>query len=196
MYYIVGLGNRGKEYEKTRHNIGREVVYKFSKDNNLSDFRNDKKSHSLQSVGNVDGEDVVCILPENYMNNSGGSVAPYISSKNSDHLIVVHDDIDIPVGKIKIVYGKGSGGHGGVESIIKSIGTKDFTRIKIGVTKVSLFTNKLKKPKGEKAVVRHVLGKHGIFEKKIIQDVQEKSVDIILSIIKNGSLESMNKYNS
>lgn len=195
MYYIAGLGNTGKEYENTRHNAGREIVLRFAKENNLSDFRDDKKSRSLQATGNIEGKEVVCILPENYMNNSGGSVAQYISDKNPNELIVVHDDMDIPLGTIKIVQGKGSGGHGGVESIVKTIGTKDFIRVKVGVTKISPFTKKIKKPTTEKGVIRHVLGKYGMFEKKLVEDSIKKSINALHSIIKDGPLEAMNKYN-
>src|SRR3989338_3389760 len=138
MMLIVGLGNLGKEYQKTRHNAGFMVLDEFAKVNGFPSFKLSKKHSSLISEGFLSRTKVVLAKPQTFMNNSGKAVAslaklsfPKLSLAKD--LVVVHDDIDIPLGKVKVSKGSGSAGHKGVESIIQSLGTKDFTRIRIGI---------------------------------------------------------------
>lgn len=195
MFYIIGLGNPGDEYKGTRHNIGREIVEKFSNKFDFSDFDFDKKHNALISEGKIKKEGVFVVLPETFMNKSGNALKKIItSSKKAKTLVVVHDDLDMPVGKTKIVFGKGDGGHKGVVSIARAIKTKEFIRIKIGISGATP-GGKIKKPKGEEKVVKHVLGKFSPKEQKEITKVQKKIVDALEDIILNDYLHAMNNFN-
>jgi PTH1 family peptidyl-tRNA hydrolase len=160
---IVGLGNPGTEYEKTRHNAGRIVLQHIAKENDFSDWKNDIKIKALRSKGEItiekDTEKFDFILPETFMNNSGNAVMQLIDSpKKLKNLVVAYDDLDIPVGEIKISYNRSSGGHNGLESVIKKVTSTEFVRIRIGVSPHTP-TGKLRKPKGEEAVLKFLLGK-------------------------------------
>ena len=195
MFYIVGLGNPEKEYESTRHNVGREIVEMFSDKNSFNSFSFDKKNNALISEGKIKREKVTTILPETFMNKSGNSLKKLItSSKKAKNLVVVHDDLDLPIGKFKIVFAKNSGGHKGIDSINKSIKTKDYIRIKVGIS-AETPTGKLKKPKGEEKVIKHVLGKFSPKEQPIIKKVEKKILESLEEIILNGYLSAMNKFN-
>lgn len=194
MKYIVGLGNPGKKYEGTRHNMGREVVEQFARAHGFSDFRQDKRTQSLQSQGTVNGEDIVCVLPDTYMNESGKTVGLLMKKEEGD-LIVVHDEIDLPLGVMRLSEKSGHGGHGGVRSIVESIKTKDFIRLRIGVAKRTLFTREIKKPKTVGGVVRHVLGSYGLLEAKEIPDIQQRAVDALTKLLTDGIISTMNTYN-
>lgn len=129
MTIIIGLGNPGKRYTNTPHNIGFEIIDKFAKENNFPEFKLSKKSNALVSESN----NIILAKPQTFMNESGKSVKKICGGRASADLIVVHDDIDLPLGKIRISKDRGSAGHKGVKSIIKELGTKNFTRIRIGV---------------------------------------------------------------
>lgn len=159
MHVIVGLGNPGAEYENTRHNIGRMAVQDFCAKNNFPEFAFDKKSNALISVGEVGKEKVTAVLPETFMNKSGDAVAKFVKSKKAaEQLVVVHDELDLPLGRAKISFNKSSGGHRGVESIAKAVGTEAFVRLRIGISP-STSSGKLKKPTGEEKVNKFILGK-------------------------------------
>ncbi len=139
MYTIVGLGNPGPEYADTRHNTGRIIVAML------------EKAHALPPKTRV-------IVPTTFMNQSGKAVTPYIKTKKAAaSLIVVHDDLDLPLGAVRVAFGAGAGGHNGVKSMQSALKTKDFIRIKVGVSKLA--RGKAKKPEGEKAVLAFLLGK-------------------------------------
>jgi len=147
---IVGLGNPGTKYKKTRHNIGFRILDKFQNENNFSNFEFSKKFNSLISDGIIKKKTILLTKPETFMNNSGISVKKLINfyKIKSSNVIVVHDDIDLIFGTIRISERRGSAGHKGVESIIKELGTKDFTRIRIGIR-----DKKLKNKNTEKYVL-------------------------------------------
>ncbi len=176
MFLIFGLGNPGDEYEGTRHNVGRSVVSLLAKNNDFEDFVPDKKTNSLFSSGKIGKEKVQLFLPEGFMNNSGKTVLKVVKGKPPFlKVVVLHDDLDIPVGRVKISFGKKSGGHRGVESIAKAIKTNDFVRVRIGISPVTV-SGKIKKPQGEKDVIDFILGK---LTKKEAEDLKKN--------IKNGS---------
>jgi len=125
---IIGLGNPGEKYNKTRHNIGFEIIDQIKETNNFPNFKLSKKFKALIS----EKDKVILVKPQTFMNLSGQSVKAIASFYKTKDLIVIHDDIDLTIGKIRISKNRGSAGHKGVESIIKEIG-KDFTRIRIGV---------------------------------------------------------------
>lgn len=142
MFLIVGLGNPGKEYEKTRHNVGFMVLDEFTKTHEFPSFKLSKKHSSLVSEGKLSEAKVVLVKPQTFMNNSGKAVASLarlsfpklsLAKELAGELVVIHDDIDISLGKTKVSKGSGSAGHKGVDSIIQSLGTKNFTRIRIGI---------------------------------------------------------------
>lgn len=137
---IIGLGNPGEKYNNTPHNIGFEAIDEFAKENNFPDFKLSKKFNALIS----EKDDILLAKPQTFMNESGKSVKKIIRNSKSTlrgasseirNLIIIHDDIDLELGKIKVSKNRGSAGHKGVESIIKELGNKDFIRIRIGVSK-------------------------------------------------------------
>lgn len=174
---IIGLGNSGKEYEKTRHNAGRMLVEKLAKQEDFDDFIFSKTANALVSKGSIDGENVTLVLPETMMNLSGKSAAQFVKSpKAAKSLLVVHDDLDLPLGTIKMVVGRGSGGHKGVESIMRAIKTKDFARIRVGISAIGK-KNQAKKVSGEEKVIKHVIGKFKPAEDTTLKKVMKKGVE-------------------
>lgn len=135
MILMVGLGNPGKKYEKTRHNIGFRIVEEFAKESGFPDFQPSKKFKALISERSLGKERIILVKPQIFMNNSGKAVRGIVKfyKIKPESLRVVHDDIDLPLGKIKIGQGQGSAGHKGVQSIINELGTKDFWRVRIGI---------------------------------------------------------------
>lgn len=194
-YIIVGLGNPGDEYEGSRHNAGRSCVQKFQVQNNFEEWSENKKTQDLLSEGNIGKNKVLLLLPETFMNHSGKAVSACVKSvKAAQTLIVVYDDIDLPLGAIRVAFGRSSGGHRGLESVIKSIKTKDFIRVRIGVSP-STPKGKLKKPRGEQKVLDFLLGSFRKPEEIVFKKVSKKVNEILITIITNGRAVAMNKYN-
>ncbi len=161
MIIIVGLGNPGEKYKNTRHNVGFQVIDEFARENNFPEFKLSKKFSALVSKK----ENIVLVKPQTFMNESGKTVKALLKNTTRTVLVVIHDDIDLPLGKIRISKNRGSAGHKGVESIIKEIGTKDFTRFRIGIS------SKTGKPRNAE---KYVLQKFNKEEEKIIkQAIQE-----------------------
>ncbi len=183
MKTIIGLGNPGKEYENTRHNAGRIAVEYFVKKNDLPEFRLDKKSNSFVSKSGK----ILAVLPETFMNKSGFSAAKLFKAKKENKdLVVVHDDLDLPLGKIKISYGKNSGGHKGVESIMRAIKTKNFVRIRIGVISGK------KKPVD---ILKFIVGKFKPDEEKEFKKVLKKTAESLETIIDSSPERAMSEFN-
>ncbi len=170
---IIGLGNPGEKYNKTRHNIGFEIIDQFKEKNSFPDFKLSKKFHSLIS----EDKKIILAKPQTFMNKSGQAVKALIGFYKTKDLIIIHDDIDLLEGKIKVSKDRGSAGHKGIESIIKEIG-KNFIRLRIGIQPEK------GKPKNPE---RFVLQR---FNKKT------KAVEALESLIENGLEKTMNKYNS
>ncbi len=188
MYIIVGLGNPGEEYDLTRHNTGRMVVGEFLKRNKFADLIFDKKLNALKSEGKIEKEKVLAMLPETFMNNSGSAVVKLISSKKkAEKLMVVHDDLDLPLGRFKISFARSSAGHRGVESIIKKIKTDGFIRIRVGISPK-------KKPSG-KELLKLLLGKFSPKEMKIFKKTSKEIVPAMESVVVNGLGKAMSDYN-
>ncbi len=185
-YIIVGLGNPGEEYVETRHNVGRMVLDAFVKTHDLSDFEFDKKLNALVTDGKFGKNKVTMIKPETFMNKSGDSVRSLIKSKKAaETLIVIHDDLDIPLGKMKISFNKSSGGHRGVESIMKAIKTEEFIRIRIGIS-AETASGKIKKPQGEEKVIKAILGDFKKDEMPELKKMIKKSVLALEKVIADG----------
>lgn len=157
--FIVGLGNTGGEYAKTRHNAGRMAVELLAKKEGAGDFKLKKSANALVVTDSICSAKVSLVLPETMMNLSGKSVCALVKSKKAaEKLVVLRDDLDLPIGVIKMTFGRGSGGHKGVESIMRAIKTKDFAQIKIGISSATP-KGKLRKPNSEEKVIKHVIGK-------------------------------------
>jgi len=185
-YYIVGLGNPGDEYKESRHNIGRDVVDFFRKKNGFSDWKLDNKAKALVASGKIGKDEIELVLPDAYMNKSGVSLKGFIKSVKAAHnAIVVYDDLDLPIGKMKISFNRSSGGHRGVESIEKNLKTREFIRLRIGVTPETA-SGKLKKPHGEKEVVDFILGKFKKPEAEELKKVYKRAVTALEEIISFG----------
>ena len=201
MILIVGLGNPGKEYENTRHNTGRIILEKIAKAGNFSEWRDDMKLKSFRTKGEIGGpacagrEKVEFLLPNTFMNNSGVAVCQIIDDKKKlKNLVVIYDDMDLPVGSLKISFNRSSGGHNGLESVIKKVKSREFVRIRIGVSPATP-TGKLKKPKGEEAVLKFLLGKYKEDELKSIKNLSKKIAEIIAMLSAEGKDKAMSVYN-
>lgn len=176
MKLVVGLGNPGDEYKYTRHNAGFIVVDEVEK----------KLDEKLK---------IKFLKPDKFMNNSGKVVAPFIKSKKDlENLIVIYDDIDLPLGKIKISFNRSSGGHNGIGSIIKHLKTEEFVRIRVGICPTTP-SGKNKKPKGEDAVLKFLLGEFKKPELEIIKKLSKKMSEAIEAIYTEGKDKAMSLYN-
>lgn len=199
MFYLVGLGNPGEEYKESRHNTGRMAVLKILRDLKTEDLKFEKKANALISKSEFGKEKITFALPETFMNKSGAAISYFIKpktgkSKTIENLVVIYDDIDLPIGTMKISFNKGSGGHRGVESIVKALKTKEFARIRIGIAPTTL-GGKLKKPQGEKAVLDFILGNFKPKEMEILKKVFKKVSEAIQTIIEEGREIAMNEFN-
>ncbi|MFI5260605.1 MAG: aminoacyl-tRNA hydrolase [Candidatus Paceibacteria bacterium] len=176
---VVGLGNPGKEYEKTRHNAGRSAVELIGKNEGFGEFVFNKTSNALIAKGEVGGETATLVLPETMMNLSGKAVVNQVKSvKAAKNLVVIHDDLDLPLGTVKMVFGRGSGGHKGVESIMRAIKTKEFARIRIGISAAGK-KNQAKKVHGEEKVIKMVIGKFKPAEEVVLKKVLKKAAEAV-----------------
>lgn len=193
-WIVVGLGNPGEEYENSRHNIGREIVEGFARAQGIGIVLEGKK-FALVGEGKVGKEKVTVVLPETFMNRSGNAVGKIVKSKKAaEKLVVVHDDLDLPLGKLRIVFGRGSGGHRGVESVKKVIKTNEFARVRVGIAK-STPKGKVKKPAGEDAVQKFVLGKWSSAEEKDIRKIKKQAVEALEVLVTEGRAKAMNRFN-
>ena len=174
---IVGLGNPGKEYEKTRHNAGRMAVELIAAQGGFDVFKPNSKAQTLVAKGELAGENTTLVLPETMMNASGKAVVAFVKTpKGARNLVVIHDDLDLPLGAIKMVAGRGSGGHKGVESIMRAIKTKDFARIRVGISAAGK-KNQAKKVSGEEKVIKHVLGQWKPAEEAVFKKSLKKAAE-------------------
>lgn len=193
---IVGLGNPGIEYERTRHNVGRWILELIAERNEFFAWELNKNLQARTTDGELEGKKVAFVLPETFMNKSGVTVKKLVSSKKDiEKLIIVQDDIDIPLGTIKFSEGKGDGGHNGIDSIIKALGTKNFVRLRIGICPVKRGTNEPLKPSGEQEVHDFVLGTFKVPEQVIVSNVSNTVEDALKLLLKKGLAHAMNKFN-
>lgn len=194
-FFIVGLGNPGDEYTHTRHNAGRLAVEAFEHAHEWGGFTADKKTKSDKAKGAVGKHDVVLLLPNTFMNKSGSAVASVVTNaKAAERTIVVYDDIDLPFGTVRVAFGRGSGGHKGVESIIKALKTKDFVRVRIGVAPTTP-AGKIKKPQGEQKVYDFLLGDFSKKEMDALGGIFKTSTEALTRIIADGRVAAMNMVN-
>jgi len=185
LYVIAGLGNPGAKYEYTRHNIGFLVVDILAEKYNISITK--IKHKALTGIGLIEGKKVMLVKPQTYMNNSGESIREVVEwyKTSLEHLIVVYDDLDLPLGKLR-VRAKGSAGtHNGMKSVIYHLQSDIFPRIRVGIEK---------NPEGWD-IIDYVLGEFTEDEKKTIYNTLVKAAEAAVTIVTSGIDEAMNMFN-
>ncbi|MEX1012545.1 MAG: aminoacyl-tRNA hydrolase [Waddliaceae bacterium] len=183
---FAGLGNPGKEYERTRHNLGYLVVQEFAKRHGLN-FKEDKRCSAYFSKGNVEGVIVHLLLPATYMNNSGIALrkyCDYLKLKPSDFVVVV-DDIALPFATMRLRQRGTHGGHNGLRSIQLHFGTQEYARLRMGVGR----------GRQEKPLAKHVLDRFTKDEADILDEFVQKGTDVLQTLLKEPIEQVMNKIN-
>lgn len=194
MFYIVALGNPGEKYTMTRHNIGWLVLDAVRANTKAGAVSMSKVFKGRTGSGLIANEPVQYLYPETFMNQSGQAVRAFLPVAEINKLVVLHDDIALPLGELRVSFGRGSGGQNGVQSIINTIGSKDFVRIRLGIAPRSFWTGKVKRPVGSK-LPAFVLGRLTKGEQEQITMVARKTQLVLEKIIEAGYLEAMNTYN-
>ena len=189
MKLIVGLGNPGREYSGTRHNIGFAVLGSLARKHGIN-F--DKRCcHSRVGEGRIAGQEVAFAKPQTYMNLSGDAVSALIRRykiKLAD-ILVIHDDLDLPLGKIRLRAGGSAGGHNGLKSIIASVGSMEFARLKIGIGRPEIAGLE------RRDVVDHVLSDFDAADRKIAEEAVIRAVEATEMVLEDGLEAAMNKFN-
>ena len=194
-YLIVGLGNPGAEYVHTRHNVGRMMLGVLAKKFSFKEGKKSSKSKGEEYSGEIAGAKTLLFAPEEFMNNSGRGVVPYIKTpKDLERLVVIYDDLDLPIGRLKLSYGRSAGGHRGLDSIIRNLKSRDFLRIRVGVSPATP-SGKLKKPTGEKEVVDFILGEFSKKEIEILGKVSKTVCEAVESFVEEGRELATSKFN-
>jgi PTH1 family peptidyl-tRNA hydrolase len=182
---IIGLGNPGNAYKNTRHNTGFMVVEKVATEFSIS--LDKQKFDTLYGRGMLEGIEVLLAKPMTYMNNSGlpaKRLADYFRIKSED-LLVIHDDIDLALGRIKIKIAGGHGGHKGIKSLMDAFGEDDFARLRIGVGR----------SEGAVSVTDHVLSGFSGEEKKMLKGILARAREAVVTILSRGIKDGMNRFN-
>ena len=186
MFLIVGLGNPGKQYEHTRHNVGFDVMDAIAEKYNIS--ITEKKHKALCGKGVIGGTKVVLAKPQTYMNLSGESIAEllnYYKMDPEEEMIVIYDDISLAPGNLRIRKKGSAGGHNGIKNIIAMTGTQNFLRIKVGVGE---------KPKGWD-LADYVLGRFDKDDRALVEEAQERACKAVELILTDSVDAAMNEYN-
>ncbi|MFP4445961.1 MAG: aminoacyl-tRNA hydrolase [Desulfosudaceae bacterium] len=184
LYLVAGLGNPGKKYALTRHNIGFMVIDSLAEERSLAVDK--KKFETLFGSGTMAGKKVLLAKPTAFMNNSGRplfSLARYFNIP-AEQMIVIHDDIDLAWGRLKIKASGGHGGHKGIRSIMETFGTDAFTRLRVGIDH----------PGEADRVVGHVLGRLTAAEMDAVKQITARAEEAVITILEKGSQEAMNRY--
>jgi peptidyl-tRNA hydrolase, PTH1 family len=194
-HVIVGLGNPTEEYDKTRHNAGRMCVERLHEVSDAPEWRVEKKPPMHWVKTTLNGKKTTLVLPDTFMNSSGRAVAHFVKDKKgAGNTVVIYDDLDLPLGSMKISHGRSSGGHNGVESVIKALKTKDFVRIRIGVSPKTT-KGTAKKPTGEERVLKFLLGKFTPPELLVLKKVCMQAHEALEVIVTEGYQAAMTKFN-
>jgi PTH1 family peptidyl-tRNA hydrolase len=193
MKLIVGLGNPGRSYVNNRHNIGFTCLNHFAGTQGIQFDK--KQSKARIGTGEVAGYRIVVAKPQTYMNLSGQSVSRLISkfSISLNDLLVIHDDLDLPLGKIRIRYGSSSGGHKGIDSIITELGSQDFLRFRVGIGRPVI--NEDSTEFSEAEIIAYVLSDFTTDEKQALIKVIPGVSEAILCLLTEGLTAAMNKHN-
>jgi len=197
MFLIVGLGNPGEKYQKNRHNAGFLVL-----DFLYSGFEGDKYADALIKKDILEGREALFLKPQTFMNDSGKSVS-YLKEKyeiQDENILVIYDDLDLPLGDIRVSFDRGDGGHNGIKSIASHLGSKAFTRVRIGIAPKDEEGRAIK-PKGgfftpaSKAVSNFVLKDFSQNDLDKLKELSQKVEKIIKTFVKEGREKVMNEFN-
>lgn len=185
MYLIIGLGNPEEEYSKTRHNMGFDAINKISKQYDIQVNKN--KFQGLNGSGIIEGQKVILIKPQTYMNLSGNCVSEFANfyKVDKENIIIIYDDMDFEPGQVKIRKKGSSGAHNGMKSIVQMLGTEEFPRIRIGIGR----------PKHSGDEINYVIGTIPEEEIPKLDEGVEKAKEAVIEILKNGIDSAMNKFN-
>ena len=185
MYLIVGLGNPEADYANTRHNMGFQVINKLAKEYGIDIAR--KKFDSEYEKVVIEGQKVILVKPQTFMNASGEAVIEFVNfyKIELDKIIIVYDDMDIEPGKIRIRKNGSPGSHNGMKSVVHFLNHENFPRIRVGIGR----------PDEDTDIIEYVIGAIPEEEKAKLEEGTEKAKDAIIELLKNGIDVSMNKYN-
>lgn len=185
MYLIVGLGNPESDYARTRHNMGFDVINLIAKENDI--IINKSKFEGLYGTGIIENEKVMLLKPQTYMNLSGNSIIQYVNFYKIDlnHIIVICDDLDTEVGKIRIRKKGGAGTHNGMKSTVEVLNSQEFPRIRVGIGM----------PENKNNLIEYVIGHIENDEYEKLQEGVKKAAKATCEMLKNGIDIAMNKYN-
>ena len=184
MYIIVGLGNPEPEYANTRHNMGFDVINKLAKENDIS--LNRTKFNAIYGTGIIENEKVILIKPQTFMNNSGEAVVEFVNfyKEPLEHVMIIYDDMDTEIGKIRVRAKGGPGSHNGMKSLVYELKSEDFPRIRVGIGK----------PVNEFDRIDYVIGRIPDEEFIELQKGEDKAVEAVKYWIKNGIDNTMNVF--
>lgn len=194
MKLIVGLGNPGEEYKNTRHNAG-WIMLDFLLGKKI-DWKPSNGTKAFYFKDEIGGKITEYLKPTTFMNNSGIAVA-FVKEKHKlklSDIVVIYDDIDLPIGKIKISFDKSSGGHNGLESIIKKLKSREFVRIRVGICSTTP-SGKTKKPSGEEAMLKFLLGEFKEKELVELKKISKKVKEALETIVTEGKDKAMTLFN-
>ena len=185
MYLIVGLGNPEADYSNTRHNMGFNVINKLAREYKIDISR--KKFNSEYESTIIEGQKVILVKPQTFMNNSGEAVIEFVNfyKPDTENVIIIYDDVDIQPGKIRIRKNGSSGSHNGMKSIIHCLGKEEFPRIRVGIGK----------PEEDTDMIEYVIGAVPEDEKEKLDSGVEDAKSAVIELLKNGIDSAMNKYN-
>jgi len=185
---IVGLGNPGRDYAGHRHNVGFMVVERLG--SRLGIAQGQEKFESRVGQGEVDGQRVLLLEPQTFMNDSGAAVAAAARfyKVGLDDLLVVHDELDLPFGRLQLKRGGGTGGHNGLESVVERLGEAGFARLRVGIGKPA-------GPNARERVVGHVLHDFSAEQRRLLPEVVDRAVEMAESWLRLGLAEAMNRHN-
>ena len=188
MWIIAGLGNPGRRYEKTRHNVGFEVLDELCRRHMQGGFRTKFGAEAV--TGRMGGTDVLLLKPMEFMNKSGFALQRAAQFHNADpeHILVIHDELDLPPARLKLKSGGGHGGNNGLRSIIEQLGNRDFLRIRVGIGKPAAGGE-------EGSGADHVLSPFSSREIPEMQDAINKAADAAEAIVASGMTVAMNDFN-
>lgn len=187
VWLVAGLGNPGGEYERTRHNVGFRVLDRLAGELGGATFKRGKASAVVAETRDGDAR-VILVKPTTYMNLSGQAVGPLAKYYKAppERIVAVHDEIDLPFGRLQVKIGGGSAGHNGIKSLVSSLGTNEFVRVRIGVGR----------PDGRKEAADHVLDAFSKAEEKELPVVVAEAADAVLSILRDGPERAQNAVNT
>lgn len=185
MYLIVGLGNPEADYANTRHNMGFQVINKLAKEYGLEVAR--KKFQSEYESAVIEGEKVILVKPQTFMNDSGEAVVEFVNfyKVEPNHILIIYDDMDIEVGQIRIRKSGSPGTHNGIKSVTHFLSHENFPRVRVGIGK----------PQNDENLIEYVIGAIPEEEKSGLEQGVEKAKNAVIELLKNGIDSAMNKFN-